>query len=130
MEKLLFILLFGGSRLIGAQDNEVEQLSAPGKYSQWREKIPIESEEAIPDCQGKCNERCGSDHKGVSICSSMFEFADSEPQDPKSEVINIPTPFLAKNFHYLFFFAGFICPLFLPNVYHAETRPIQVLRTW
>ena len=129
MEKLLFILLFGGSRLINAQDNEVEQLSAPGKYSQWREKIPIESEEAIPDCQGKCNERCGSDHKGVSICSSMFEFADSEPQDPKSEVIN-SYPFFGQKLSLSLFFAGFICPLFLSNVYNAKTRPIQVLRTW
>ena len=89
MENLLFILLFGPLLInVQAQDNEVEELSAPGKYSQWREKIPIETEGGgeNPDCHGKCNERCGADHKGVSICSSMFEFADSEPQDPKSEV--------------------------------------------
>ena len=88
MENLLFILLFGPLLINAqAQDNEVEELSAPGKYSQWREKIPIETESGEnPDCHGKCNERCGTDHKGVSICSSMFEFADSEPQDPKSEV--------------------------------------------
>merc|ERR1719270_1433567 len=104
MENLLFILVFG-SLLINAQakDNEVEELSAPGKYSQWREKIPIETESGEnPDCHGKCNERCGTDHKGVSICSSMFEFADSEPQDPKSEVC-------------------LVCPLFLSNVNHAKT---------
>ena len=82
---IFFAILFGFNTIRG---NEVEeQLSSPGKYSQWREKIPIQTEGEVPDCKGKCNERCGATHKGVSICASLFEYADTEPQDPKSEVI-------------------------------------------
>ena len=85
MKQTWFIIFLFG--ILNAQENEVEeQVSSPGKYSQWREKIPIQAEGEVPDCKGKCNERCGSAHKGVSICSSLFEYADTEPQDPDSEV--------------------------------------------
>lgn len=50
--------------------------SAPGKYSSWRVKIPYEIASPLPDCKIACNERCGPLHKGVSVCSSLFEYAD------------------------------------------------------
>ena len=70
--------------------NEIleEDKVRPGFYHQWREKVPSthpDNPYYKPDCHAKCVEKCGANHKGVSVCGSMFEYAD----DPlKVEVMN------------------------------------------
>ena len=47
-----------------------------GGYTQWREKLGFLPCEPVPECHVKCQERCGPDHKGVSICASLEEKVD------------------------------------------------------
>ena len=71
--------------------NEIleEDKVRPGFYHQWREMVPSthpDNPYYKPDCHAKCIEKCGANHKGVSVCGSMFEYAD----DPlKVEVMSI-----------------------------------------
>ena len=50
-----------------------------GGYTQWREKLGFLPCEPVPECHVKCQERCGADHKGVSICASLEEKVDNIP---------------------------------------------------
>ena len=50
--------------------------AVPGTYVQWREKLPFNTGDPIPECKDKCYERCGPEHKGVSMCASLLEFVD------------------------------------------------------
>ena len=50
-----------------------------GGYTQWREKLGFLPCEPVPECHEKCQERCGPDHKGVSICASLEEKVDDVP---------------------------------------------------
>ena len=50
-----------------------------GGYTQWREKLAFMPCDPVPDCASKCNERCGPDHKGVSVCGSLLEKVDNIP---------------------------------------------------
>ena len=64
----------------------------PGRYVQWREVLPLfdpNDEDWVPSCYEICNERCGPSHKGVSVCGSMFEYADNPDKDPVCTVSEI-----------------------------------------
>ena len=72
-----------------ANINEIpdDEKVTPGQYSQWREILPLENPKNpdwVPNCHEKCTERCGNAQKGVSICGSMFEYAD----DPLKDEVN------------------------------------------
>ena len=68
-------------------NNEEDEKVKPGTYIQWREKLPLIKLDQlgnintnyIPDCKAECGKKCEG-HKGVSICGSMFEYAD-DPND-------------------------------------------------
>ena len=69
------------------QTGEEEEKVKPGAYTQWKEKLPLIKLDHLgninpnykPDCKAECVKRCDG-HKGVSICGSMFEYAD-DPND-------------------------------------------------
>ena len=87
-----------------ANINEIpdEEKVTPGQYSQWREILPLENPKDpdwVPNCHEKCTERCGNAQKGVSICGSMFEYADDPLKDevnrgsiPENSLIPNPCP--------------------------------------
>ena len=108
----LFLLVkfcFGNNAI---QTGEEEEKVKPGQYSQWKEHLPLKSEtnpNYKPNCQAKCGERCGSAHKGVSICGSMFEYAD-DPNDNSTvnstylwwfQKVQIFTDHKNKNYYFL-----------------------------
>ena len=64
-----------------------------GGYTQWREKLEFMPCDPVPECPAKCNERCGPDHKGVSVCASLLEKVDDVACDssPNSTQVSIYT---------------------------------------
>ena len=70
-----------------------------GHYQQWRAKIPLvkkNDESYKPDCHVECIKRCGSDHKGVSVCGSMFEYADDPLKDEVCFLLISPNEIIHK----------------------------------
>ena len=70
-----------------------------GHYQQWRAKIPLSKkndESYKPDCHIECIKRCGSDHKGVSVCGSMFEYADDPLKDDVCFLLISPNEIIHK----------------------------------
>ena len=70
-------ILLSLSLLTWVQCNNV----SPGQYSQWREKLEFNAGDPTPDCKSKCNERCGPEQKGVSLCGSLMEHTDTLPDE-------------------------------------------------
>ena len=79
----LFLLVkfcFGNNAI---QTGEEEEKVKPGDYSQWKERLPLTKKDQLgnidpnykPNCATECRKRCEG-HRGVSICGSMFEYAD------------------------------------------------------
>ena len=65
--------------------NHLKNVIIPGSYLQWKEKLPLSKSndpDYVPNCKKICSQKCGGVHKGVSICGSMFEYADNPEKDP------------------------------------------------
>ena len=81
------LLIFAIANLVMANiaSNDEENVIIPGSYLQWNEKLPLSKSndpDYVPNCKKICNQKCGGVHKGVSICGSMFEYADNPEKDP------------------------------------------------
>ena len=79
-------LIFAIANLVMANiaSNDEEKV-IPGTYIQWKEKLPLSKPndpDYVPNCMKICNQKCGGIHKGVSLCGSMFEYADNPEKDP------------------------------------------------
>ena len=85
----LLPLLSFGCILCGIVPEEI--VHKKGGYTQWREKLGFLPCEPVPDCHVKCQERCGPDHKGVSICASLEEKVDYIPDCVDAESSNSST---------------------------------------
>ena len=69
----LFLLFLPSLQVLGS-------LTSPGRYTQWREKLAFAPGDSVPDCKEACYQKCGPEHKGVSICNSVLEYLDPEPE--------------------------------------------------
>ena len=85
----LLPLLSFGCTLCNIVPDEI--VHKKGGYTQWREKLGFLPCEPVPDCHVKCQERCGPDHKGVSICASLEEKVDYIPDCIDAESSNSST---------------------------------------
>ncbi len=105
--------------------------SAPGSYLTWREKLPFNPGDPIPDCKDVCYAKCGPEHKGVSICNSFLEAVDeiSEDFDHGNATTTAVSPNLSEKLTQPFkadfkshFPARFIRSLHLSNVLNFRKR--------
>ena len=52
----------------------------PGSFVRWRERLPFQIGDPIPQCDTVCHLKCGPKHHGVSICSSFLGAVDPIPE--------------------------------------------------